>query len=182
MIETLVTERLVLRPFVPEDLEALALLGAEPTFWWYGLRRAMTPAESAGLLARIRAGYSDPEAPSLHAVEERDSGSLAGYAGLSVPGFLPEILPAVEVGWRLGRDFWGRGYATEAGAAALDWGFGPLGLTELVSIFEPANAASGRVMDRLGFDAGRSTHHPDRGWPLVVRRLAKDRWLGAAPD
>jgi RimJ/RimL family protein N-acetyltransferase len=171
MIGTLETERLVLRPFVPGDLEALVDLHAEPAFWWYPLRRAMAPDETAGFLDRVLADNGSAERPSFHAVVERSRGSLMGWAGLAVPDFLPEVLPATEVGWRLGSRYWGHGYATEAATAALDWGFGELGLTTVLSIFEPDNVASGRVMDRLGFAAGHQTTHPGRGLPLVVRSL-----------
>jgi RimJ/RimL family protein N-acetyltransferase len=187
VIETLQTGRLLLRPFVPDDLDALTELHAEESFWWYPLGRGMTPAETAGFLARVTQGYESHDHPSLHAVIERSSGSLVGWAGLSVPLFLPEVLPAIEVGWRLGEAFRGLGYATEAGAAGLRWGFNELGLDEIVSIYEPDNVASGRVMDRLGFPAGSKTTHPGRGIPLVVRTLtveawrsAQDRWPGPA--
>ena len=58
--------------------------------------------------------------------------------------------PAIEVAWRLARTYWGRGYATEAARAALDYGFEKLGLTEIVSLTVPANWRSRRVMERLG--------------------------------
>ncbi len=99
-----------------------------------------------------------------------------GWAGLSVPDFLPEVLPAVEVGWRLGSPFWGHGYATEAATAALDWGFDQLGLASVLAIFEPDNVASGRVMDRLGFAPGYRTTHPGRDIPVVVRSLPAEGW------
>lgn len=173
------TERLQLRPFTDDDGPALGRLSAEPSFWWYPWRRALSVAESDAFLARVQQGYRS-EHPSLHAVVERESGDLAGYAGLSVPTFLPEVLPAVEVGWRLGRAFRGRGYATEAGGAALRWGFDELGLSEIISIFEPDNVASGRVMDRLGFDAGRPTVDPGHGFDLLVRTLSADDWRAGA--
>jgi RimJ/RimL family protein N-acetyltransferase len=176
MIETLETERLVLRPFTADDLDDLCRLHAEPSFWWFPLRRAMRPDETATFMAGQIADYASRHHPGFHAVVERDGGSLVGWAGLSVPTFLPEVLPAIEVGWRLGERFRGRGYATEAAAAALGWGFGPLGLDAVVSIFEPENARSGQVMDRLGFDAGFGTTHPDRGLPLRVRTLRAADW------
>jgi RimJ/RimL family protein N-acetyltransferase len=61
----------------------------------------------------------------VSAVVVGDTGELAGWAGLSVPTFLPEVLPAIEVGWRLGVQFRGRGYATEAGSEWVRYGFGP---------------------------------------------------------
>ncbi len=179
---TIQTERLVLRPFVAHDQDDLSRLQAEESFWWYPLRRAMTPAESEGFLLRVLADTADPGRPALHAVIERSSGTLIGWAGLSVPDFLPEVLPAVEVGWRLGAAHRGRGYATEAATAALRWGFEDLGLDSVVSIFEPDNTASGRVMDRLGFDAGFATTHPGRNLPLVVRTLTAADWRAGIGD
>jgi len=176
MIETLYTERLQMRPFVEEDLIALTELQAEASFWWYPLRRAMTAEESANFLARVIAGYESDSVPSLHAVIELSSGALAGWGGLSVPSFLPEVLPAIEIGWRLGSQFRGRGYATELGAAALEWGFVTLELDEILSIFEPENVASGKVMDHLGFGVGRQTSDPARGLPLLVRSLLASDW------
>ena len=176
VITTLYTDRLVLRPFTDDDLGALVELQAEETFWWYPLRRGMTAEETAGFLDRMILLNAEPARPVFHAVTDRTAGSLMGWAGLSVPDFLPEILPAIEVGWRLGRHFWGKGYATEAATAALDWGFGELGLDEIVSIYEPENRPSGRVMDRLGFGPGSPTTEPKRNHPLLVRRLTADDW------
>ena len=176
MITTIETERLVLRPFAPDDLDALVVLHAEPAFWWYPLRRGMTAEETSGFLDRVLAGNGSAERPAFHAVAERSGGTLMGWAGLSVPDFLPEVLPAIEVGWRLGSSFWGHGYATEAAATALDWGFDQLGLASVLSIFEPDNVASGRVMDRLGFAPGYGTTHPARDLPVVVRSLPAEEW------
>jgi RimJ/RimL family protein N-acetyltransferase len=176
VIPTLETDRLVLRPFADDDLDALAGLHAEATFWWFPLRRGMTEEETAAFLDRVIEQSDDPGRPAFHAVTERATGSLIGWAGLSVPDFLPDILPAVEVGWRLGIDHRGKGYATEAAAAALFWGFDELGLDEIVSVYEPENLPSGRVMDRLGFGPGSAMTEPERGLPLLVRRLTSGDW------
>ncbi len=182
VVGPLETERLLLRPFVREDLGALTVLHAEESFWWYPLRRGMTPPETRVFLSRVIDDGRSTDRPAFHAVVERASGALVGWAGLSVPDFLPEVLPAIEVGWRLGADHRGRGYATEAATAALGWGFDHLGLAEVVSIFEPENTSSGRVMDRLGFGAGFTTVHPARGLPLVVRTLTASDWRAGHPD
>jgi RimJ/RimL family protein N-acetyltransferase len=154
-----------------EDLDALARLHAEETFWRYPFGRGWSRGETEAFLERTLARYADPGL-GVCAVVVRDTGELAGWAGLAVPQFLPEILPAVEVGWRLGNQFWGRGYATEAGAEWVRHGFDVLALDEIVSIYEPDNVASGAVMKRLGFTLERDTVDPERGIPLrvMVRR------------
>lgn len=179
MIETIETDRMVMRPFEPADLESLVELHREESFWWYPLRRGMTAEETAGFLDRVFESYRSDDL-SFHALIDRTDGSLVGWAGLSTPTFLPEVLPAVEIGWRLAARVRGRGYATEAGAAALSWGFGSLGLTEILSIFEPDNVASGCVMDRLGFGPGFATIHPTAGMPLLVRTLTEEEWRATA--
>ena len=108
-----------------------------------------------------------------------ETGALAGWVGLAVPTFLPEILPAVEVGWRLGERYRGCGFATEAGRAWVRYGFEVLGLTSIVSIYEPANAASGAVMRRLGFQPFLVTESSQYGVPLHVLSLSVDAWRAA---
>lgn len=175
MIPVLTTERLVLRPFTADDLPALTVLHAEESFWWYPLRRGMSEAETKDFLARVMERY-DSDGFGLEAVEERASGTMIGWAGLAVPHFLPQILPAVEVGWRLAGSHRGQGLATEAGSTAVDWGFTEGGLERIVSIYEPENAASGRVMERLGFTFERMTTGPDRGLTVHVTELTRQRW------
>jgi RimJ/RimL family protein N-acetyltransferase len=167
---------LVLRPFTHADLAALTVIHAEPSFWWYPLRGPMSETDTAEFLDRVIGRY-ESDGFGVEALVERASGALIGWAGLAVPHFLPEILPAVEVGWRLSEPYRGRGLATEAGAAAVDWGFREACLDRIVSIYEPENAASGRIMERLGFTYARtsSTATPPGG-KVVVMELSRSRW------
>ena len=80
-----------------------------------------------------------------------DSGEFIGFTGLSVPRRTLPFSPCVEVGWRLARGFWGKGFATEAASAALRFGFGQLSLAEIVSFTAKGNQRSRAVMERLGF-------------------------------
>jgi RimJ/RimL family protein N-acetyltransferase len=173
-IPTLTTDRLVLRPFTLEDLEELARLHAEPSFWWYPLRGAMTMQETKTFLERVIERYGS-DGFGVEALVDRAGGMMVGWAGLAVPHFLPEILPAVEVGWRLGQAHRGRGLATEAGSASLRWGFTEAALERIVSIYEPENAASGYVMERLGFTHLTTTTTP-RGETVHVTELTRRRW------
>src|SRR5271170_7649255 len=173
-IPTLATPRLVLRPFVFDDLDELAAIHAEESFWWYPLRSAMSKDDTVGFLERVLARY-ESDRFGIEALLDRASGTMIGWAGLAVPHFLPEILPAVEVGWRLSSPWRGRGLATEAGAAALEFGFTTGGLGRIVSIYEPENVASGRVMTHLGFTHLLTTVGP-RGEEVVVKELVQERW------
>jgi RimJ/RimL family protein N-acetyltransferase len=169
---TLTTDRLVLRPLAMHDLDELAALHAEESFWRYPFGRGWSRAETESFLDRTIARYQGPGV-SVSAVVVADTGELAGWAGLSVPTFLPEILPAVEVGWRLGERHRGHGYATEAGRAWVRYGFEDLGLDTIVSIYEPENTASGAVMRRLGFTIDRETTRPTHDIPLHVMSLSR---------
>jgi RimJ/RimL family protein N-acetyltransferase len=173
-IPTLTTPRLVLRPFTTDDLDELAPLQAESSFWWYPLRSGMSTEETRAFLERVTARY-ESDGFGIEALLDRASGAMIGWAGLAVPHFLPEILPAVEVGWRLAPQWRGLGLATEAGAAAVEFGFTEGGLDRIVSIYEPENEASGRVMQRLGFTHWRTTTG-NMGEEIAVTELARERW------
>ena len=169
------TERRLLRSWRPDDLEALARVFAKPEVWEFPFGRGLTADETRAFLDRkldewVTRGWSQ------WAVTDKSSGTLIGFLGLNPPGFLPEVMPAVEVGWRLDPDYWGRGLATEGGRAALRFGFEVLGLDEIVSIYEPANVASGRVMQKLGMKVDRDTVHPERGLPLRVYKILRREW------
>ncbi len=118
--------------------------------------------QSDALVERIEAGF-EARGFGLWALELRESGEFAGFAGLAVPEFDAHFTPTVEVGWRLSRSAWGNGYATEAGRAALEYGFGQAGLTEIVSFTTAANLRSRAVMERLGMrrDPSDDFDHPD---------------------
>ena len=148
------TARLHLRRPLPDDLDALAAVFEQEAVWHWPFRRGRTREETAAFLDRtIR--HWDTLGYGLWLVVDLAAGRVVGYAGLSVPAFLPEILPAVEVGWRLEPAVWGRGYATEAATAALDEAFSALGLAEVCSLPEPGNLASVRVCERLGMRRDR---------------------------
>jgi RimJ/RimL family protein N-acetyltransferase len=168
-----VTERLLLRPWSRDDLEALSAVFARPEVWRFPLRRGLSTEETGAFLDRRLAEQQVEAAPPLWAAERRDTGRLIGYVGLSVPTFLPEVLPAVEVGWRLDPDHWGQGLAPEGASAAVEHGFGILGLDEIVSICEPDNVASERVMQKIGMSLERETVHPAFRVPLRVYRITR---------
>jgi RimJ/RimL family protein N-acetyltransferase len=172
------TERLLLRQWRDEDLEPFASLNADPATMRY-FPALPSREESDALALRARA-LIEEEGWGLWAVEVVGGASFIGFVGLARPSFEAHFTPAVEVGWRLAREHWGRGYATEAGRAALAYGFDELGLEEIVSFTSRLNEPSWRVMARLGMshDPGDDFEHPRVrvGHPLrphVLYRLSR---------
>jgi len=149
-----VTERLDLRRFVASDLDDLAVVFAHPEVWQFPYGRAFTRAETKTFLDAQITEWDD-HGFGCWAARERSSGALIGYVGISVPRFLPEILPAVEVGWRFAPSVWGKGYASEGARAALDESFTTLGLDRVCSVPQSDNPASVRVAERLGMRLAR---------------------------
>jgi RimJ/RimL family protein N-acetyltransferase len=168
------TERLILRRWNPaRDLEAYAALCADPEVMRYiGDGSTHTRLESAARLSAFEGAWQD-RGFGLFALELASSGGLIGFTGLAIPEFLPEIMPAVEIGWRIARTHWGNGYATEAARAALEFGFEQVRLERIVSVHAVGNDASGRVMRKLGMRLDRETTHPGNG--RAVRVYAIDR-------
>ena len=109
----------------------------------------------------------------LFAVERLEDRRFLGFTGLSLPSFLPEIMPAVEIGWRFAQQSWGNGYASEAALGALDFGLRRRGLPEIVGVYQAENHASGRIMQKLGMNFDRETIDPTCG-RLV--RLYRTPW------
>jgi RimJ/RimL family protein N-acetyltransferase len=143
------TERLDLRRFVASDLDELAGVFGNEAVWRFPYGRGLTRDETSAFLD-AQLGHWDEHGFGCWVARTRADDRLVGYVGLSIPTFLPEILPAVEVGWRFHPDVWGNGYATEGAGAALDEGFGTLGLGQICSVPQAGNPASARVAERLG--------------------------------
>ncbi len=162
------TERLVLRPWERDrDLEPFVALNADPEVMRHiGPFRPLSRAESTELLERIVRHWAD-HGFGLWAVEPRaEPAACAGFIGLAIPSFLPAVLPAVEVGWRLAPAWWGRGLATEGAHASVDYAFRTLALAQVIAIVDPDNERSLRVTAKLGMRAA-----PDRLHPISGRRL-----------
>lgn len=171
------TERTILRPWRTADGAAFAAINADAETMRFFPER-LTRAQSDGMISRIQDHFA-AHGYGFGAVERRSDGALLGMVGLKQ--VLPELpcAPAVEVGWRLGRAYWGQGYATEAARGWIDWGFATLGLEEIVAFVAPENRASQAVMARLGMtrDPGRDFEHValPEGHPL------RPHWLFALP-
>ena len=146
MDEPILTERLLMRPFVPDDVEALHAIWSDPAVgpWVGGTHTDI--AESVEELAG-HARHQERHGFGFWAVEERATGRLVGEVGLMLfEGRGPEI----ETGWCIASDVWGRGYAREAAERWLDVGFRELGAHRIIAVVLPGNARSRALCARLG--------------------------------
>lgn len=147
----LVTDRLVIRPYEPDDHEQMheVLYGDPDAMRFIG--GPLTPDETE----RAVRGYAEAhwrDGYSCWVVEERETGLIVGEAGLQpFDGRRPPPTPDVELAYAFGAAHWGRGFATEAARAILAEGFGPLGLERIVAVTRDENLASQHVLDKLGF-------------------------------
>jgi RimJ/RimL family protein N-acetyltransferase len=178
------TDRLLLRRWTDADRGPFAALNADLRVMEH-FPSVLTRDESDAILGRIEVHF-ERHGYGLWAVEVLDQFPFIGFVGLAVPSFEARFMPCVEVGWRLAAAYWGQGYATEAARAALAFGFGPLGLEEIVSFTVPENDRSRRVMQRLGMthDPADDFNHPtqpDHRRHVLYRLRAADHTRLAAP-
>ena len=168
------TERLVLRRWdVDGDLDAFAAMCADPEVMRYiADGSTQTRAECAERLQVFEEVWRD-RSFGLFALELTETGEMIGFTGFAIPDFLPEIMPAVEIGWRLARAHWGNGYATEAARAALAFGFERVRLDRIVSVHAVGNDASGNVMQKIGMHLDRETSHPVNGRRVRVYAIER---------
>ncbi len=145
-IPELRTARLLLRPFREGDLDAVAAMCADPEVMRYLGDGRTLDREDAWRQMAMFLGHWALRGFGNWAVQELDGGAYAGRVGLHYP----EGWPGREVGWVLGRQHWGKGYATEAAGAVLDHVFGALGWPRTISLIYRDNARSIRVAERLG--------------------------------
>jgi ribosomal-protein-alanine N-acetyltransferase len=180
-------DRLILRRWRPADRAPFAALNADPVVMEY-YPSTLTAAESDAAVDRIEETFAG-EGMGLWAVEVPGIAPFIGYTGLWTARFPAPFTPAVEVGWRLDRAYWGRGYATEAAGMAIADGFTRLQLKEIVSFTAVVNLRSRRVMEKLGMtrDPAEDFDHPNvevghRLRPHVLYRLRASHWIDSRPS
>jgi RimJ/RimL family protein N-acetyltransferase len=181
------TERLILRHWRKSDREPFARLNADPRVMEF-MPHVFSREESDALADRIESHFRELGF-GLCGVELRRDGSFIGFLGLNVPSFEAHFTPCVEIGWRLEAGHWGQGLATEGAKSVVRYGFETLDLHELVSFTVPANAASRRVMEKLGMthDPADDFDHPrlPAGHPLrrhVLYRLKRSACNSGSPS
>jgi RimJ/RimL family protein N-acetyltransferase len=172
-MQTLKTERLLLRMFREEDFEEYAALVANPEVTRYlGDGKPLARGDAWRQMAFIL-GHWQLRGYGLWAVEETSTGRLVGRIGF----LYPEGWPDFELGWTLAREFWGRGYATEGARRALDFAFEEMGREHVISLIRPDNAPSIRVAERLGEHLEGSVEL--FGSEALIYGITRADWLAA---
>jgi RimJ/RimL family protein N-acetyltransferase len=179
-VNVIETERLLLEPLDMSRLEEFVALTADPDtmrYWAPGgaFRREVAERNFAASLARLREhGFG------RRWIVAKESGAGLGFTDTKHFGqSCAEVSPdEVEIGWMLTPSARGQGYATEAASAVRDEAFDRLELASIVAVHHPTNAASGRIMEKLGMAFERDVVARN-GWPFRLYRLTREQW--AAP-
>ena len=178
------SQRLVLRHWRPEDKKIFAAMSADPQVMQYE-RPTLSSEQSDLLVEAIQLGLETRDfgfwAVQIFDDAGLDENSLVGFVGLSVLKWEASFTPCVQIGWRLSRQHWGFGYATEAAAKVLEYGLKDMGLNEIVSTTSLLNMRSIAVMERLGMVRDQNFDHPNIriNDPLrrhVLFRMSQQRW------
>ncbi len=172
------TERLILRTWRESDLLPFSVLNEDPKVMEF-FPKTLSPDESVLLYNRINTSF-DQNGFGLFAVEQKQTQQFVGFIGFSQPTFTSYFTPCIEIGWRLDRHFWNRGFATEGAKACLKYGFSTLGFKDIYSWTAKINAKSINVMKKIGLTYEGEFEHPNI--PLehqlrahVLYRISKDK-------
>jgi [ribosomal protein S5]-alanine N-acetyltransferase len=141
------TDRLIVRKFIEDDLEAFSLIMANPLVMRFSIKGPLSKDQTKEMLKHITGNY-DNVGYGLYAVVDKAEHSLLGYVGLMRQNI--DYEEKTELGYRIDPKYWGKGFATEASLAICQYAFDQLGIKELISIIDPQNIRSIEVAKRVG--------------------------------
>lgn len=174
------TERLKLRQWIRKDYKGFASINSDPDVMEYYPN--ILSEDESNLLAKKIKSLIDKRGWGFWATELKSESRFIGFVGLHKPEVELPFNPCVEIGWRLSKEYWGSGYATEAAQAVLTFAFEVLGLKEIVSFTSLENKRSQAVMHRINMvNTGHNFEHPSipAGNPLkehVLYKITKEQW------
>ncbi len=174
-------ERLRLRLWKEADREEFTRLNSNPHVMEFFPER-LSRNESDRFLTRIRTSILE-RGYGFWATEIKADRRFIGFIGFNYATFQSSFTPCVEIGWRLKKEVWGRGYATEGAKACLKFGFSKLALNEIYAFTTPLNERSERVMVNVGMEKIGEFQHPGlpEGHPLrlhVLYRITREQFHG----
>jgi RimJ/RimL family protein N-acetyltransferase len=165
------TERLILRSFREEDIDAMAQLFANPDFMRFSLGIFTERKKTVDFIEKVMS-WDRASLPSQFAVVPRGEEAVIGYCGFH---HHPEVPGEVEIGYRLHPDYWNRGLITEAARAVRDHAFADLKLPRVISLIHPENIPSRRVAEKNGMKMEKEITF--RGFPTQVFAMTREQWL-----
>ena len=164
----LTSRRLGFRPWKISDLNDFASLNADKEVMEH-FPRSLSVDESADFISRLQKHYTQ-YGHCYFATEILESGEFIGFIGLAFQKYESEFTPAVDIGWRLKKSAWGKGYATEGALRCLDFGFDQLKLSEIISTCPKANHRSEKVMQKIGMKKTGEFNHPNlEDYPAIQK-------------
>ncbi len=155
----IITERLGLRQWKDEDIIPFAAMNADEEVMRY-FPSTLDYDETIAMVKRIRSHF-DKHGFGLYAIDELSTKTFIGYTGFMIPSFTSYFTPCIEIGWRLQRSSWNKGYATEASKASLHYGFETLNFDTIFSFTSVSNKRSINVMERIGMRKQGDFDHPN---------------------
>ena len=165
------SERLRIRNWEDEDTDVFYALNSDLEVMEY-FPSVLTREESDDFLQKIK-DRIDSDGHGFWAVEEKATGCFIGFIGINLSRVGLEIEPCVEIGWRLQRQYWGKGYASEGARTVLMYAFEVLNIERIYSFTATINTKSEKVMKRLGMTKSENFFHPSvkMGHPLCEHVL-----------
>ncbi len=152
------TPRLLLREWQSSDTAPFIAMNSDPEVMRY-FPSLLTAAQTQSMIERIMDAFTKNKF-GLLALEEKATAQFIGFTGFAIPAFESFFTPCVEIGWRLQKAAWGKGYATEAATACLEYGFKELQFQEIHSFTACVNQASENLMKKLGMEKIGLFNHP----------------------
>src|SRR5690606_29831698 len=152
------TSRLILRDWQHSDLEPFCHLNADEEVMNF-FPKALTTEQTMTLHQVIVTEFKE-YGFGLYAVEVKETNEFIGFIGFHRATFDADFTPCVEIGWRLKKEAWGKGYATEGAKACLQYGFSNLGFNEVYSFTADINTPSKNVMKKIGLNFIKTFDHP----------------------
>ncbi len=159
LLKWIETERLLLRKWKDSDTKSFFLMNRDLDVMKY-FPELLTDQQSLELINQINQHFDD-WGYGTYAVELKESRSFIGFIGLSHPRFENDFTPCIEIGWRLSKDMWGKGLATEGALAVLKYAFTKLGIESIYAFTTINNRASEKVMKKIGMKKLGSFFHPN---------------------
>lgn len=168
------TDRLILRELTTDDTPALAAILGDSEVMRHSVRGVMSEKSTGEFIEWCRQSYREHGFGPM-ALVDKSTLTLAGFCGLNAERV--DDADEVEIGYRLATAWWGRGLATEAARATLTHAFGRLGIDSLIAIVEPTNAASVKVIKKLGFNGYVHSQYHRRS--VRIYRMTEQQWSSA---